>query len=231
MSDSARESPPTATTGSPVVVETEAGKPKKKEKFNYDEQLKKDFNKVFEEISGLTTLQREFLRARWLDQVLWMEGRAAKARNKYYRLRLVTIVGGVIIPALVSLGSVGPGGINPGGNNDNDGAVIVRQVIGWSTFLLSQAVAISAATEQFFNYGERWRHYRRSVELLKSQGWQFFQLSGAYAPYNKSGGHKEAFTLFANHIEEIIQRDVEVYSNQVAQEKQQDKNPNGSEEA
>lgn len=53
----------------------------------------------------------------------------------------------------------------------------------WSTFGLSQIVAISAAIEEFFHYGERWRHYRRTVESMKTQGWQFSQLTGPYRIY------------------------------------------------
>ncbi|MEH2129003.1 DUF4231 domain-containing protein [Nostoc sp.] len=58
-----------------------------------------------------------------------------------------------------------------------------RDIIMWSTFGLSQIVAISAAIEEFFHYGERWRHYRRTVESMKTQGWQFSQLTGPYRIY------------------------------------------------
>jgi Protein of unknown function (DUF4231) len=51
----------------------------------------------------LEPLQREFLRRRWLDQVSWLENRAASSQRWYHRLRLTIIVGGVIIPALVGL--------------------------------------------------------------------------------------------------------------------------------
>ncbi|MHC5732754.1 MAG: DUF4231 domain-containing protein, partial [Nostoc sp.] len=89
----------------------------------------------------------------------------------------------------------------------------------WSTFGLSQIVAISAAIEEFFHYGERWRHYRRTVESLKSQGWQFSQLTG---PYRKYTTHEEAFNVFAGQVEDIIQRDVEIYATQVVQEKKEE---------
>ncbi len=89
-----------------------------------------------------------------------------------------------------------------------------------AAFILSQLVAICAAIDQFFKYGDRWRHYRRSVELLKSDGWQFFQLTGPYAIYARKGGHEEAFALFANQVESIIRSDVEGYINQIAAPKQ-----------
>ncbi len=90
----------------------------------------------------------------------------------------------------------------------------------FAAFIVSQVVAICAAIDQFFKYGDRWRHYRRSVELLKSDGWQFFQLTGLYAAYAKKGGHEEAFALFANQVESIIRSDVEGYISQIAAPKQ-----------
>lgn len=176
----------------------------KKKKFSYTDQLKQEFSAMFENLN-LTPLQKQFLRSRWLDQILWMEGRAGRTQKFYYRLRLTTIVGGVIIPALVSLNI-----------NNQNAATALR----WFTFGFSQIVAVSAATEQFFNYGERWRHYRRSVESLKTQGWQFFQLSGPYENYTS---HEEAFRVFAGQVEDIIQKDVEVYSTQVSQPKKDEK--------
>ncbi len=178
-----------------------------KKQDDYRDHLKQEFNALFENLS-LQPQQTHYLKSRWLDQVLWMEGRASKARDMHYRLRLTTIIGGVIIPALVSLNFT-----------SNDQAQF-KQAIAASTFLLSQAVAICAATEQFFNYGDRWRHYRRSVESLKTQGWQFFELTG---PYENSKTHEQAFGIFANQVEQILQYDVEIYSTQVTQTKQNEK--------
>ncbi|MEH1806646.1 DUF4231 domain-containing protein [Nostoc sp.] len=151
---------------------------------------------------------KHFLRSRWLDQVLWMEGKANLSRDRHYFLRITTIIGGVILPALVSLN------INTNFKPNN------RDIIMWSTFGLSQIVAISAAIEEFFHYGERWRHYRRTVESLKTQGWQFSQLTG---PYRNHPSHEQAFNLFASHVEDIIQRDVEIYATQVVQEKKEER--------
>ncbi|KAM3094634.1 DUF4231 domain-containing protein [Phormidesmis sp. 146-12] len=210
---------------------TSPGTSNRKQKFNYNDHLKQEFGKLIDLVE-LPPLQKEFLRSRWLDQVLWMEGRAASARNWHRRLRLITIIGGVIIPAFVSLSSFNLDALQqatqptqtPVNTNNH-----YRVFFGVSAFVLSQVVAISAASEQFFNNGDRWRHYRRSVESLKTQGWQFFQLTGPYATYSKTGSHKDAFTLFAGQVEEILQRDVEVYSTQVVQEKKKDDDKDQSE--
>jgi hypothetical protein len=166
----------------------------------YREWLRKDLGGLIEELD-LSDLQKHFLRSRWLDQVLWMEGKADGARNWYYRLRLTTIIGGVIIPALVSLNFTTEADL----------------VIGWSTFSLSLLVAISAAVEEFFHYGERWRHYRQTVEALKNEGWQFFQLSG---PYRRYESYARAYRAFAARVEDINRLDVEAYITNVVREKQ-----------
>ena len=169
----------------------------------YRSWLENDFGGLIEALE-LPDLQKHFLRSRWLEHGLWMEGKAESARDWYYRLRLTTIVGGVIIPALVSL------------RFDGD----VAAAVGWITFIISLLVAISAAVEEFFHYGERWRHYRESVELLKNEGWQFFQLSG---PYRRFGSHPDAYRAFAARVEEINRLDVQTYVTEVVREKQDEK--------
>ena len=173
-----------------------------KEPKNYNEQFKQEMNSLIEQIE-LSDLQRQFMKSRWMSQMLWLESRAQQNRNRYYRLRLITIIGGVIVPALVSL--------NINGSN-------IKEIIGWVAFALSQAVAISAAVEEFFHYGERYRHYRNTAELMKIEGWQFFQLSG---PYVNAQNHSEVYSNFAERVEEIMQRDVEGYISEVVKDKKQ----------
>jgi hypothetical protein len=157
----------------------------------------------------LEPLQKEFLRRRWLDQVGWLENRAASSQSWYNRLRLITIVGGVIIPALVGL------------NISGDASERIR----WSVFGLGLVVALAAAIEGFFHFSDRWPHYRRTAELLKSEGWQFFQLSG---PYASADSHTSAYPQFAAQVEALIQRDVDVYFTAVvAEPTQQQDNQTG----
>lgn len=154
----------------------------------------------------LSDLQKQFLRSRWLGQVSWMGSRAKNARSWYYGLRLTAIIGSIIFPILVSL--------NTGNRNRNEN---VAAAVRWSTIGLSGLIAISAAVEEFFHYGDRWRHYRRTEESLKTQGWQFSQLSGFYHNHQN---HQDAFPIFADQVESILQRDVEVYVTEVVREKE-----------
>ena len=175
-----------------------------KQSKNYRDQFKEEICSLIEQID-LSDLQQQFMKSRWLSQVLWLESRSQQNRNRYYLLRLITIIGGVIVPALVSL--------NINSNN-------VQAAIGWIAFGLSQAVAISAAVEEFFHYGERYRHYRNTAEAMKIEGWQFFQLSG---PYQNAQSHTEVYADFAQRVESVMQRDVEGYLSQVIQDKEKQK--------
>jgi SLOG in TRPM, prokaryote/Protein of unknown function (DUF4231) len=141
--------------------------------------------------------QSAFLQARWLDQVVWMEDRAVFNRNYYYALRGFTIVGGVTVPALVRFTAT-------------SGATSPIAII---TYTLALLVALSAAIEGFFKFGDRWRHYRRTSEALKSEGWQFIELSGHYRNFEH---HERAYKAFVQRIERILQQDVDSYIAQVA---------------
>jgi Protein of unknown function (DUF4231) len=163
-------------------------------------RLTDDLGAVVEDLD-LHDRQKLYLRSRWLDQIAWFERSAKRNQRRYYALRLVAIVGGVIGPALVSLNV-----------REND----VASAIAWTTFGVSLVVAAAVAVEEFFHYGERWRHYRRTAELLKSQGWQYFELAGAYAGYRTHGA---GFRAFAATIESLIADDVETYLTQVTRER------------
>ncbi|NET47917.1 MAG: DUF4231 domain-containing protein [Merismopedia sp. SIO2A8] len=171
---------------------------------SYTDFLKQDFQELFDSM-GLPSHQEHFMRSRWLDQVLWMEKKAGTCQDRHQGLRLTTIILGVIVPILV--------GLDVGNRPD------LQMAIRFVTVAFSGIVAVSAAVEEFFHYGERWTHYRRTVESLKRQGWQFSQLSGLYREYDSC---QEAFPRFVDCVEDILQQEVEGYVTQIVQPPQED---------
>jgi hypothetical protein len=165
----------------------------------YESWLEQELGDLIDELD-LGERQKRYLRSRWLDQIVWLEKKAKQNQRLYYTLRVIAIVGGVIVPALVSL-------------NVREGDV--ASAIAWTTFAVSLVVAIAVAVEGFFRYGERWRHYRRTAELLKTEGWQFFQLTGHYRRHTTTAG---AYELFASRVEDILQLDIDAYITTVAAE-------------
>jgi hypothetical protein len=175
--------------------------------------LRSELERIIEKLD-LEPLRKEFLRLRWLDQVLWMEERANNTKVLYYILRLTTIVGGVIIPALVSISLPSKDAIT--------------DVITWVVFVLSLLVAISAALEGFLRYGEQWRHYRLKVELLKNEGWLFLQLSGRH-DYRHFPSHAEAYPRFAQRVEKLNRLEVGEYLTEVVRDKGEEDEEYGDE--
>ena len=94
-----------------------------------------------------------------------------------------------------------------------------------ATFGLSLLVAITVATEEFFRFGKRWRHYGSTVERLKIEGWQFFQLGG---PYQEFKNHAEAYPSFATRTESIHQQEVNVYITEITKEKKKEQDEKNS---
>jgi hypothetical protein len=159
----------------------------------YTAHMKANLTAVIDKLDKLDEIQKSWLKERWLDQVIWMEGRANRHRNRHYRLRIFAIAGGILIPLLITMSQ-----------NNNLG------FLSWVAAGLGALVAISVAVEEFYHDGERWRNYRNSVELLKSEGWHFINLSGPYRHYNDAD-RSNAFKKFAARVEDIIQQDVQTY--------------------
>jgi Protein of unknown function (DUF4231) len=145
------------------------------------------------DVLELSDLQKKYMRSRWLEQAHYMSLRARQTHNWYYRLRMTAIIGSVIVPIMLGI------------QQPKDGNA--KFDLHWLTIGLSGVVAISVAVEEFFHYGDRRRHFRQTAESLKSQGWQFSQLSGLYSIYPS---HQAAFPSFTTYVETLLQNENEM---------------------
>jgi hypothetical protein len=142
--------------------------------------------------------QKQFVKDRWLTYVVYWDKRARANKTKYYILKTVVIVGSVITPALIgtvalpNLLQVNHSGTNP---------------IQWIAFGLSLLVGLAAALEEFYRHGDLWREKRAAGEILKCEGWRFFQLAGKY----KGKSHSGAFSDFASNVEDMIEHEIKDY--------------------
>lgn len=168
-------------------------------------RLREDLSSIIESKElGLSSLQKGYLRSRWLEQMLRLTGKHKRAVRSFYALRLTTVIGCLFILLLVSL-STAAGQLGAWGD-------ATRGLTLFFTLLVSGCVAV----EHLFNFGESYRRYERVAERLKAEGWRFLQLSGSYQPYKS---HGDAFAVFANQVEALNQLDVEVYHFDVVRER------------
>jgi len=135
--------------------------------------------------------QITYLEARWLHMLLWWSGRAAKNKWKYYTSRCLVILGGALIPALTSWNISSP----------------PNQYLKWTTAGVGLLIAISAGFEEIFHFGEIWREKRGAAELLKVEGWRYFELSGPY----KGKSYQDAYPEFVSSVEALIEREIKDY--------------------
>jgi hypothetical protein len=155
-------------------------------------ELEKSYGSIIDDLA-IDDLHKRFLRDRWLNELLWFEDKADRNQRRHYTLRLVTIVGGVVVPSLVGLSLK---------------TSLAATAVSWATFTVSLIVALAAALESFFGFGERWRTFRRNVELLKAHGWQYFQLVDRYSRHDD---HRTAFPHFATQVEMVLRQDMETF--------------------
>ncbi|MEQ8466530.1 DUF4231 domain-containing protein [Coleofasciculus sp. E1-EBD-02] len=157
-------------------------------KTSYNQQLREKLSGLIEK-TDLPPLKKDFMETRWLDQVLWLEERATKAQRRYYFLRLLTIIGGVMVSTLVAFQS-------PNSR--------IQDIVGWIAFGLSTVVAISAA--KFFAHGKKSFLFRNTAEKMKIEGWQFLRLTGFYRQFES---YNDAYSIFAYRVEQLLHKDMQ----------------------
>ena len=150
----------------------------------------------------LDPVQHAYVEERWLGQVRWMSAKARENQRKFRGWGVTGLIISLLVPALISLTATQT--TIRLGQVQADLAITLKVV----TIVLSLIVSICTAIEKFFNYGDRWRHYRRVSELLKIEGWSFMTLSDAY---KGQGSHRKAFDRFSDRVERILKADVDEY--------------------
>ncbi len=159
---------------------------------------RRSLEKLLDEVEALEPY-RLFMANRWIGMVMWWHERSVGARQKYFLLRAIVVVGGVSIPVLTTLSLLGGGWHTPT-------AVAIA--------LVGAVVAGCAAWEGIANYGETWREKRRAAELLKVEGWQFIQLCGKYESLKTADlttSYQLAYPRFAADVEALIAREIGEY--------------------
>ena len=142
--------------------------------------------------------QKRSLLYRWLDEIDWLERSARSNMRAHQGLRVVAIIGGAIISGMVGYGVAAE-------------TTPTYRII---TLVLSLIVTSCVALDEFFRFGERWRHARLIVELMRSEGALFVALAGPYEGLT----HPLAYPKFAAAVERLARQDVRQYVTQVVAE-------------
>ena len=140
--------------------------------------------------------EKNILRSRFLGEVLSYEQRKNNTKKYYDAFRFLVTSGSIILPAVLSMGQMDPAKLPKNFEN----------ISYWASWTISLMVTACNGFLQLFSLDKNYFEYAITTEQLKTEGWQFFQLSGKYDDYDD---HKEAYKPFCKSIENIKRKQVE----------------------
>ena len=133
-----------------------------------------------------------------------MENFQRRSRNYSYIFfsgHFIITVGSLFVPALLSIQNSDK---TFTGNN-------VTVEVYWATFVISLLVTIFNGVLTLFKIDKKYYFLNTTLERLRSEGWQYFSLTGRYASHNNSQPttHANQFLYFTHYIEKIKMKQVE----------------------
>ena len=162
----------------------------------YDDSYANQVNTIINTLELDSETDRGILKSRFLSEVVDYERRKLKTKKYYDVFRFIVTIGSILLPAILSLGQMDPAKLPK--NFD--------QWTYWSSWTISLMVTASNGFLQLFSLDKNYFEYALTTEQLKTEGWQYFQLSGKY---EDDESHKEAYKAFSKSIENIKRKQVE----------------------
>ena len=160
-----------------------------------------DFEVAIQELATLDEFNKLLLRRRFLRLHQEFERRCFYISILFHISRLIITVGSLIVPALLSIQYTG------GSSKDT------TMEIYWTAWTLSLLVTTSNGILTLFKIDKKYYSLHTSMEQLRSEGWQFLELSGRYSGFytpNEKPTHQNQFLYFCHVIEKIKMSQVEL---------------------
>ena len=149
----------------------------------------KELLEIFEELKKegkIDEIQFRILKTRYISELKHYLKKRNTFSKFYNSSRFTVTFGSLIVPALLSIQ-----------NTDN---ILLKDITYWSTWVLSLLVTTCNGLIGLFTLDKNYIMYGLTLEKLKSEGWQFIELSGIYENFKT---HNEAFTIFCKNLESI----------------------------
>ena len=139
---------------------------------------------------------KSIIKHRFLDEISYYEQKRDHTKKYYNIFRFIVTTGSILLPAILSMGQMDPTKLPK--NFD--------MITYWASWTISLSVTASNGFLQLFSLDKNYFSYSMVVEQLKTEGWQFFGLSGKYEDYPS---HQEAYRNFSKSVESIKRKQVE----------------------
>ena len=160
----------------------------------------------FSRLTDLDDVQREAIRLRFIHILEEFSSRCTRYSVLYHMGHLIITVGSLIVPALLSV-QYTSNDINfiPTSN--------MQANIYWLTWSLSLLVTMFNGILVLYKVDKKYFFLHTTRERLRSEGWQYIQLTGRYAggllQYRVAPTHKNQLVFFCHNVEKIRMRQIE----------------------
>lgn len=170
---------------------------------------KDESTRLFQHIARLTELddvQRDAIRLRYIHILEEFSSRCTRYSLLYHVGHLIITVGSLIVPALLS--------VQYTSNDINFIPTANMQAnIYWLTWCLSLLVTMFNGILVLYKVDKKYYFLHTTRERLRSEGWQFIQLTGRYAGgllhYRVAPTHRNQLVFFCHNVEKIRMRQIE----------------------
>ena len=186
--------------------------------------FKKDtsFQNALENVN-LTPLQRSILEKRYMELVRQFAKRCFIISIFFHTSRAFVTVGSLVVPALLSIQytEAAPA---------SQSTYSMSYQIYWITWAISLLVTTFNGIQNIFKFEKKYYFLHTTMEQLRSEGWQYIELSGKYSGFytpNEAPSHENQFVYFCASVEKIKMHQVEEEYWKI-NESQQDAHKNGS---
>ena len=151
---------------------------------------------IVDELDLEKAYDKSIIKFRFLNEINFYEEKRDHTKKYYNAFRFIVTTGSILLPAILSMGQMDPAKLPA--NFD--------MISYWASWTISLMVTASNGFLQLFSLDKNYFSYSMVVEQLKTDGWQFFGLSGKYEDYES---HQEAYKVFSKSIESIKRKQVE----------------------
>ena len=151
---------------------------------------------IVDELDLEKAYDKSIIKFRFLDEISFYEQKRDHTKKYYNAFRFIVTTGSILLPAILSMGQMDPTKLPA--NFD--------MISYWASWTISLMVTASNGFLQLFSLDKNYFSYSMVVEQLKTEGWQFFGLSGKYEDYET---HQQAYKVFSKSIESIKRKQVE----------------------
>jgi hypothetical protein len=154
---------------------------------------------------NLTPLQQSILEQRYVNVVKAMKYRCRLLSVYFYLARFIVTVGSLIVPALLSIQYTGT-------STESQGGQTISYQIYWTTWVISLLVTTSNGLVSMFKIDKKYYFLHTTYEHLRSEGWQYLELSGKYSGFytpTEKPTHENQFIFFCHAVEKIKMKQVE----------------------